>query len=148
MPLTQPLGTDRGYPLITNPLSSFSRSFLLQLHEDHKQSDLKYTEGKFLLKIFVSFISASIKRPSRVLMKALGIGSFPPSLRKFTSVGANGKKAINWLKWGLLAAAPPAIGLLYNYWDMVDNHLLRYEWLTSRKIIDKKLEVTADIEKR
>jgi hypothetical protein len=100
--------------------------------------------------IFISFIRATIKRPNRVFLKPFGLGSFPPSLRKFTSEksgGKNGEKAINWLNWALLSAATPAIALLYNYWDLVDNQLLRYEWFTSRKIIDKKFEVTSDIPK-
>jgi hypothetical protein len=91
--------------------------------------------------IFVSFIRASIKRPNRVFMKSLGLDSFPSSLRKFSngkSSGENGHKTVNWLNWVLLGL-PPAIGLLYNYWDIVDNQLLRYEWIASRKIIAKKL---------
>jgi hypothetical protein len=38
---------------------------------------------------------------------------------------------------------PPAIALLYNYWDIVDRQLLRYESIAARRIISHKVEVTA-----
>jgi hypothetical protein len=43
----------------------------------------------------------------------------------------------------LWLSVPAAIALLYNYWDIVDRQLLRYEWFASRRIISQKVDVTA-----
>jgi ABC-type transport system involved in cytochrome bd biosynthesis fused ATPase/permease subunit len=56
-----------------------------------------------------------------------------------------GKKAINWFNWvnWLWLSVPASIVLLHNYWDIVDRHLLNYDWFASRRIISQKVDVTA-----
>lgn len=93
----------------------------------------------------------------RAGLKPLGFASFHRSQRKFSTDGNDSKtkqvslgnpneetrkKAINWLNWVWLTV-PAGIALLYNYWDIVDYQLLRYEWFTSRKIISQQIDATA-----
>lgn len=53
--------------------------------------------------------------------------------------GQKTRPMLNW-RWATL---PVGLGLIFNYWNLIDEQLLRYEWYAIRQIVSQEYKVKA-----